>query len=211
MLLMIYDLHIHSKYSYDSILTPEMIIKVAKKKGINGVAITDHNSIKGGLKTFKANQDKDFQIAIGTEIKTEYGDIIGIFLNEDIKSRDFLGVIEEIREQGGYSILPHPFRKHISPEKLVNKIDLVEVFNARSLKSENMKSHCLAKESNKPITVGSDAHLPFEIGRGILIAKDGIRTIVKEKNPGIAGRESNYYLVHGLSIIAEKIKKVSAK
>jgi len=44
-----FDLHIHSKYSKDSINDPKWIIKIAKNKGLNGVAITDHNTIKGSL------------------------------------------------------------------------------------------------------------------------------------------------------------------
>ena len=45
-----YDLHIHSKYSSDGVLDPEKIVKIAAKRGLNGVAITDHNTIIGGLK-----------------------------------------------------------------------------------------------------------------------------------------------------------------
>ena len=40
-----YDLHIHLKYSSDGVLDPEKIVKIAAKRGLNGVAITDHNTI----------------------------------------------------------------------------------------------------------------------------------------------------------------------
>jgi len=70
------DLHIHSKYSKDSLLKPETILKVAKKRGLGGIAVTDHNTIKGGLFTQKINDDKNFVVIVGSDIKTEYGDII---------------------------------------------------------------------------------------------------------------------------------------
>ena len=59
---MIYDLHVHSKYSRDSILSPEKIISVAKRKKLDGVAVTDHNTIRGGLAAFKLNKSRDFEV-----------------------------------------------------------------------------------------------------------------------------------------------------
>jgi len=44
-----YDLHIHSKYSHDSLLSPDNILKVARKRGLGGIAVTDHNTILGGI------------------------------------------------------------------------------------------------------------------------------------------------------------------
>ena len=44
-----YDLHIHSKYSYNGILEPKDILKIAIKRGSDGIAITDHNTVKGAL------------------------------------------------------------------------------------------------------------------------------------------------------------------
>ena len=71
-----YDLHVHSKYSYDSFTSPEKIIKVAKKRGLDGVAITAHGTIKGGIEAPKIHKDKDFQVIVGAEIKTEYWGMI---------------------------------------------------------------------------------------------------------------------------------------
>ena len=79
-----YDLHIHSKYSSDGVLDPEKIVKIAAKRGLNGVAITDHNTIIGGLKA-KNYETEDFKVIVGSEISTERGEIIGLFLKEEIK------------------------------------------------------------------------------------------------------------------------------
>ena len=78
------DLHIHSKYSSDGVLDPEKIVKIAAKRGLNGVAITDHNTIIGGLKA-KNYETEDFKVIVGSEISTERGEIIGLFLKEEIK------------------------------------------------------------------------------------------------------------------------------
>lgn len=206
------DLHIHSKYSYDSFLSPERIIKIAKKRGLDGVAVTDHNTIKGGVETTKINKGDDFSVIVGSEIKTEYGDIIGLFLNEEIESRIFMEVVEEIRDQGGLVVLAHPFRKGITfPTDLLKYVDLIEGFNARSPKSLNARALELARKFNKSVTGGSDAHLGFEIGRGRTIGSGEIRGALVEGRTEIEGGESNYYLVHGLSVGMEKIRGVMWK
>lgn len=206
---MMFDLHIHSKYSHDSYLSPMNIIKIAKKNGLDGVAVTDHFTIKGGIETSKLNNNSDFAVIAGSEIKTEYGDIIGLFLCEEIKSRIFIQVIEEIKEQDGIVILAHPFRKGILfPYNLFSHIELIEAFNARSPRGLNAQALKLAKRFHKPVTSGSDAHFGFEIGNGRTIVSDDVRCALAEGKTEIEGEESNYYLAHGLSILLEKIKQV---
>jgi len=201
-----FDLHVHSKYSYDSNLSPEKIIKFARKKGLNGVAITDHNTILGGIETSKINKDKDFHVIVGEEIKTEYGDIVALFIREEIKARNFEDVVEEIKNQEGLSVLAHPFRHFKSPEKIINKLDLVEGFNARSKAEDNLKAIEIAKKYNKALCAGSDVHFSFELGMGRTIANEEIEEALRKGDCEIEGNESNYYFVHGLSVSMEKIK-----
>jgi hypothetical protein len=203
-----YDLHTHSKYSYDSSLDPEKMIQIAKKKSLSGIAITDHNTIKGGLTALKNNRDKNFDIIVGTEIKTEIGDIMGLFLNEEITIRNLDEVIDEIRSQGGLVVLPHPYRQFSFPEKIVDNVDIIETFNARSKKIHNRKAQQLAEKYKKPIIAGSDAHLGFEIGRGVTVVENDLRNALEKGETEINGEESNYYVVHGLSVFKEKIKRI---
>ncbi|MBA7650996.1 Ubiquinone biosynthesis O-methyltransferase [subsurface metagenome] len=161
---MILDLHIHSKYSFDSILEPKRIIKVAKNKGLDGIAITDHNTIKGGLEVEKINKDHDFLVIVGSEISTEVGDITGLFLNEEIKSRNSMEVIEEIKEQGGIVVLPHPYKGHKLNDGLISSVDVIESFNSRTGRYENFFAEELAEKYKKPTIAGSDAHFESEIG-----------------------------------------------
>lgn len=206
-----FDLHIHSKYSYDSFLSPERIIKIAKKRRLSGVAITDHGTIKGGIVALKVNKDKDFQVIVGAEMRTEYGDIIGLFLENEIRTRQFEEVIEEIKSQGGLSVLAHPYRQYENPEEIVDRVDLVEGFNARSRKADNERAYELAKRFKKPMTAGSDAHLGFEVGMGRTIVNSEVKGELKKGKTEIEGEESNYYLVHGLSFAMEKVKDLYSR
>jgi len=202
-----YDLHVHSKYSHDSLLDPSKIIRIAIKRGLNGIAVTDHNTIKGGIEAEKANKNPDFEIIVGSEIKTEYGDIVGLFLNEDINSRKFIEVIEEIKNQGGLPVLAHPYRPFNFPEKIITYFDYIEGFNARSKPWQNHKAHILASEFNKNVVAGSDAHFAFEIGKGRTLTENKFQKGMKNVKMNISGHESNYYVIHGLSVALEKIKK----
>lgn len=163
---MILELHVHSKFSYDSLLAPERIVKVAKIKGLNGIAVTDHNTIEGGMRAQAANRDDDFAVIVGSEVKTDAGDLIGLFLNEEIKSRDCLLAIDEIRGQGGIVVLPHPFRGHKLRDEIISAVDAIEVFNSRTQMAENKWAKELAKKYGKTPVAGSDAHFSREIGLG---------------------------------------------
>ena len=106
-----FDFHIHSHYSMDTLTKPQSIVKMARKRGVNGIAITDHHSILGGISA-RERFGEDFLIIIGAEIFTEVGDLLCLFLNEDIKSRKSLEVLDEVKDQGGLIALPHPFHAH---------------------------------------------------------------------------------------------------
>lgn len=205
-----FDLHIHSKYSYDSLLSPIKILKIAKKRGLDGIAITDHNTIMGGTAIKKENRDPDFEVIVGAEIKTEFGEIIGLFLNNEINTHKFFEVIDEIKVQGGYSVLPHPYRKNFSPEKIAEYVDFIELFNARSSYAENAKSFELVQKSKKGITAGSDAHSAVEIGRGICIFESG-NISPESRLVFFEGKETNYFLSHGISYTNELLKKIGDK
>ena len=206
------DLHIHSKYSFDSLLEPKRIVKIALSKGINAIAVTDHNTIKGALKT-RFYQNKCLIVIMGSEIKTNIGDIIGLFLTEEIISRDFFDVVDEIKDQDGIVVLPHPYRKReaISRE-ISNNVELIEILNARSSKKQNTEAKELAKRSGKIGIAGSDAHLSFEIGRVQTIASESIeneedlRKALLHSELEVFGVESPY-IVHAFSVAIEKAKK----
>ena len=152
--------HIHSAYSFDGHISPANIVKELQKLGVDFAAITDHETIKGAL---EAKSIAKLNIIIGAEYKTDKGDIIGLFLKEDVISGKSVEVISEIKKQGGVVVLPHPYRSHKLDKELINSVDVIEVYNSRSTKIENQKSLELAKRYSKPGIVGSDAHFLQEI------------------------------------------------
>ena len=169
---MIGDLHIHSKYSYDSLMEPRKILELCKKREYDVISITDHDSIKGSMEAKKYEKEFGIKVIIGEERLTNVGDITGLNLKEEIKSRDWIEVLEEIKEQGGVTVLPHPFRGHKNIEDIANKVDLIEIWNSRSKREDNKQASNLAETLKKPSVIGSDAHVYSEIGNAIMVFED---------------------------------------
>ncbi|WP_406657765.1 PHP domain-containing protein [Methanolobus sp. ZRKC2] len=157
-----FDFHIHTKYSNDSYTQPEKLLKSAIKNNLDGIAITDHNTIEGALKA-KLYQTEEIIVIVGSEIMTDVGEIIGLFLNEEIKCHDYGDVCDEIKEQDGIILLPHPYRNQ-NPELMIHRVDLIECLNARSSKEANINAKKLATKHDIPCVSGSDAHILSEIG-----------------------------------------------
>lgn len=158
------DFHIHSSFSDDGLIDPKHILYIAKKRGLKTVAITDHNTIQGGLAARKYAQIVGIQVLVGAEIVTNDGDLIGINLQKEIAFRNWEDVITNIRDQGGLAVLPHPFRGHHEPEKIAREVDFIEVFNSRCTQKQNQDAEHLALKLGKKTIYGSDAHTGMEIG-----------------------------------------------
>lgn len=176
------DLHVHSKYSGDSLNEPEEILRLARQSGLGGVAVVDHGTIKGGEEAISLNTDEDFIVITGAEIKTDKGEIIGYFLNEEIKSSVFMEAVDEMRSQDALITIPHPFdalrfNRIKEPEDAASFVDAVEVFNSRCmLDASNKKALAFSKKHGLGVTAGSDAHYLDEIGSaGITIKGERIR------------------------------------
>ncbi len=161
---LIADFHIHSKYSHDSLMSPESIVKQAKKVGLTCIAITDHGTIAGGVEGKKIAGKYGIEVIVGAEIKTDCGDIIGLNLNEEIKVTDWHEVIRGVRSQGGIVVLPHPYHDHTCVEEIAQCVDFIESWNSRCTPKENSNAELLAVSSGKKIIYGSDAHSVSEIG-----------------------------------------------
>ena len=92
-----FDLHLHSYHSFDGVMAPRHMVALAKRRGLHGIAVTDHNSVRGGSAAFDLQCDDDFLVIPGTEIATDIGDILGLFVTEEIQSRQCTDVIAEMR------------------------------------------------------------------------------------------------------------------
>jgi predicted metal-dependent phosphoesterase TrpH len=166
------DFHTHTYHSYDSLMNPREILRIAKERGLDGIVICDHNTIKGGVEASQINTDSNFTIIIGAEIATNAGDVTGIFLHKEIISREFEEVVAEIKAQNGKVILNHPYKGHDLTKIDYSKIDFIEGYNSRLSKSDNDKAIELANKHGIPILAGSDSHVYNEIANCYSVVKD---------------------------------------
>jgi len=163
------DFHIHSQYSDDAIGSPKEILKQVRKKGLQGMAITDHNTIKGGLIGQKLSTDS-FLIIPGMEISTKDGHLIALNMTKSVpKNLSLQETIDMIKNEGGTPIIPHIYRtmSGVKEEKLIevqHNIKALEVYNGCSQPKTNLRTANLAKKYNLGGTGGSDSHDPRYAG-----------------------------------------------
>lgn len=168
------DLHVHSNCSEDALGSPSEIMKYIQKKGLQGMAITDHNTIKGG-KIAKKLSTKEFLVIPGVEISTSDGHLLAYNLSKDIpKKLSINETVEKVIDEGGLPVIPHLFRNMsgIKEEKLkplINKITAIEVYNSCSLPKTNLKTASIAKKYDLGGTGGSDSHDPLYAGNAYTI------------------------------------------
>jgi hypothetical protein len=173
------DLHMHSEHSWDCTTPIDDLLDAAVAAGLGALAVTDHNTIAGGLEARGRAVERGLplQVVVGSEIKTAAdGEVIGLFLHDEVpRGLTFAETLERIRAQGGVVYLPHPFDHfHTTParsllEEHAGEIDVVETANARLwLEHDNRTAERFAREHGLRRGAGSDAHVPAGIGTGAL-------------------------------------------
>jgi predicted metal-dependent phosphoesterase TrpH len=162
------DLHVHTTFSEDSIITPKQLISYARKSGLNCVAVTDHNTIEGALKI--AKDSNDFLVIPGTEVSSKHGHIVALNVQEKIP-RDLTAdeTVDRVHKAGGIAIACHPFAlfKGSIGKYVTRRFDAVETLNASAFpfESASEKANVLAEKLNLPKVAGTDAHFGPIIGR----------------------------------------------
>jgi predicted metal-dependent phosphoesterase TrpH len=205
------DFHSHSHYSRDSVINPRVFVDTCVRRGINCIAVTDHNEIEGA---FVIQKLAPFKVVVGEEVKTSEGEIIGLFLKE-LVPRDMSPeeTVRAIHEQGGLAVIPHPydvFRRSVLKDEAIERVkelvDAIEGFNCRNiLARHDDKATELARSVGKPATLGTDSHSPIELG-GACLEMDDFETpqelLAALQEARIAGRRS-LPMVHWLSTYAK--------
>jgi len=171
------DLHNHTKYSGlskvlfiklpDSISEPADLVKAADAKGLDILCVTDHNTVRGALEARKV--PGKVEIVVGEEVGTSDGEVLGLFLTEDIRpGMSAAETIDVIHGMGGVAIAPHPFSAHCSAlgsRAFDLKLDGIEVFNsAHRDRYSNDIANRLCRGCGKALTGGSDSHAPSMVG-----------------------------------------------
>ena len=167
---MFIDLHMHEKrYSLDSTLALEEIVEIAKKRGLDAICITDHDSM--GLREYAEEYSKKtgFPIFVGIEYFSLQGDILAFGIDhypEDrISAQEF---IDYVHEQGGVVVSAHPFRHNRRGLEgyldILKGVDAIEILNGSTLPDAAMVAVQYARKYGFAITGGSDCHYPDKVG-----------------------------------------------
>lgn len=182
------DLHCHTLHSGDCFVPLEEVARVAAGRGVTHLAITDHDSCECGRRN--AGKTWPLQLIFGEEVTLANGThLIGLGIRDEIKSNTLAEALREIRQAGGFILVPHPFKKGsgifarlddelADAKKLVAEFgDAIEVCNSKLTDADNRRAFALARELGKPMTAGSDAHFGYDVG-------DAVLEIDTDANPG---------------------------
>ncbi len=165
------DFHMHTHFSKDCTTSPQRLVDRCLKVGFGCIAVTDHNTICGGMEVAKI---APFPVIVASEIKTTHGEITGLFLTEEIpRGLSPMETVERIKAQGGLVSIPHPFDKVRSSvitddalEEVLPHADIIEAFNARNVfRGADERAKAAAATHGLVMTAVSDAHHALELGR----------------------------------------------
>lgn len=169
------EFHCHTVFSKDSLTSPQKLVETCRRKGIDRVVVTDHNTIAGALAAQKLDPEL---VIVGEEIMTTRGEILAAFVTEEIPPLlSPQETIKRLKEQGAFISVSHPFDRLRNGAwneedllEILPEVDAIEVFNSRCMDPQfNRLAQEFAHRHNVAGTVGSDAHAAFELGRSILL------------------------------------------
>ena len=174
------DLHMHTHHSHDCATGVDDLLDQALARGLGAIAVTDHNTIAGGLEAARraAERQLPLHVIVGSELKTDGdGEVIGLFLDAQIpRGLSFAETVARIHGQGGVVYVPHPFdRMHSIPRpqtlrRHVDEIDVLETCNARLyFEADNATAAAFAARYGVPAGAGSDSHVLEGLATGALL------------------------------------------
>ncbi len=208
------DLHMHTDHSHDCAVPVPALLDHAESIGLGAIAITDHNVFSGAQEALELARGRELIVIPGEEVKTDSGEVIGLFLDQEIPRGMSMGdTIAAIREQEGVVYLPHPFdRLHTIPDattlhRHLAEIDVFEVFNARLLfEAMNDEALRFARKYNLTMGAGSDAHVLQGVGTG-LVRLRAFETpeefLISLRNAEIVRRPKSLLYLQGLKWVAQ--------
>ncbi len=191
-----FDMHVHTCHSERcGWMRPEQLVKKAIERGLDGLAVTDHDAISGALEVSDIVKDNNIKIfvIIGEEVATDRGEVLAYFIDREIDPGPLMDVLSEIRNAGGLSAVPHPFdrirRGFVDLDAVIDEFDAIETLNSRCL----FNSRALKFSQTHKVTAlgGSDAHFYSEVGRAWTDIPDDLKTSIKSGRTQVGGSINN--------------------
>lgn len=169
------DLHTHTCYSEDATTTLEELTYHAKNRGLDGVVVTDHDTVEGALRLTR-QKPKSLTIIPGIEVSTLHGHVLALGITQPVTPKmNIVETVERIHQLGGIAVIAHPsvVLKTRMGHSLssTSGLDAVEVINSSAFPFflSTRLSRRLAQRLGLPQTAGSDAHHPREVGNAYTI------------------------------------------
>lgn len=171
------DMHVHSRASHDGCMTPEILFQAARRAGLDGLAVCDHNTL-GGARAAQAACPADLFVVPGAEYVSDAGHVLAYFIEEGAEEGGvprlpngrfpLYDLARFVHEQGGLLVAAHPYRhRTVLPDALAAHADGWELYNARQMAYDPATTALAAQAAAMNpgvVTAGSDAHRPAEVG-----------------------------------------------
>jgi predicted metal-dependent phosphoesterase TrpH len=165
-----FDLHIHSNNS-DGHADVKEIVQAAKRRGLDGIAITDHDTMKGipAAKKYIKEKKLDLLLIPGIEVNTSEGHLLILGVDTPPqKKRSPEETIEEAHDLGGIANVPHPYHPFRHALGRIPDADAVEVYNSKHLFGlANGRAKLEASRRGMTMVAGSDSHFAETVGLGV--------------------------------------------
>ena len=209
------EFHCHTIASKDSITRPHHLVDACRRKVIDRVVVTDHNTIAGARAAQALDPER---VIVGEEIMTTRGEILAAFVTEEIPAGlSPQETILRLKDQSAFISVSHPFdrfRKGAWHEEdlleILPYVDAIEVYNSRCMSPRfNREARQFAERHDLAGTVGSDAHAAFELGRSVLLLKpfDGpeeMRKVIRRGIPLVRWSPPWFHLISRYASIRRK-------
>jgi predicted metal-dependent phosphoesterase TrpH len=169
------DFHCHTIFSRDSLTSLESLPFTCQRKGLQRIAITDHNTTAGAR---LAQQMFPELVIMGEEVMTTQGELLALYVQEELpRGLEPEAAMDRLRQQGAFISVSHPFDaarngawKPAHLARIAPLVDAIEIFNSRCLEmTANRQAQLFARQHELAGTAGSDAHTPQEFGRAALV------------------------------------------
>ena len=165
------ELHMHTRAS-DGSMSPEYAVRLAARRGLRGVAVTDHDTFRGSVLASRAARILGGPVLVvyAAEIRSSAGDIL-VYCGEPHERwpRDVWELLDWARDNNCAPVAAHPYHpgRHsvggLLP-RIAGRLAAVEAWNSRGLPIFNLPAIRLARRLGLPVTSGSDAHVSRELG-----------------------------------------------
>lgn len=201
-------------------MRPRTLVETCRRKGIDRVVVTDHNTIRGAQAAQSLDPER---VIVGEEILTTRGEILAAFVKEEVPP--YLSpreTIRRLRDQGAFISVSHPFDrfreggwKEDDLLEILPLVDAIEVFNSRCMDRRfNEEARLFAERHNVAGTVGSDAHAAFELGRSILLldsfeGAEGMRAVIRSGIPKTRWSPPWFHLASRFAVLYKLVTEKS--